>query len=297
MIVDTETQSGNLEQTFRRLRVAGLVAVVAAALFAAALASASAASAAATVVHSAEGGELKGGRLTLRGVSGRMTYATSAGRSGTLSVRLAHRRLFLPGKPATGTLHVAGHRSGDEAAFRLNRPRYNTARRTVSYRARPLTKKQLPSGAAGAAGIPVRRFGAASLSIVPHPTVASGDNGGNDCYALIDNNGGGRNAANLVLQSSSNWDTDSWAQGPPSEVDINRRGVVESDGGLARGCGFTTTWSMHPGGGAPTTQITISVTWPWGQLPTSTCDVSNPQAYQCWRNDSGGTIIWELGSR
>jgi hypothetical protein len=125
-----------------------------------------------------------------------------------VSVRRLHRRLFLPGKPATGTLHVAGHRGGDELTFKLTRPRYNRARRTVSYKVKRVGNGSLPSRAAQAAGA-ARRFGAASLSIVPAPQVAAGDNGGNDCEVEIFNNG----LYHLQAVSSSTWPTDNWAEG------------------------------------------------------------------------------------
>ncbi|HEY1274953.1 MAG TPA: hypothetical protein VGF25_08580 [Thermoleophilaceae bacterium] len=276
------------------LAKAHLFAMVAAGLAAAALAGAPAASAGTVIVHSAGSGELRGDRLILHGVNPRVSYATSSGRAGTESVRRVHRRVFVPGKPATGTLHVAGHHGGDEPTFRLSRPRYSAARDTVSYRARPLDNKRLPGGTARAAGIPARRFGAASLSIVPHTALASGSNGGNDCYALI-NNEGGFNAADLELQSSSNWDTDSWASGsPPSSIEINGTAAVESDGGLWRGCSQTTVWTRAPGGRAPTGTFTITVTWPWTQLPTSTCTTDQPDWYRCRRDDSNGAIVWDV---
>jgi hypothetical protein len=150
-------------------RIVGLAAVTAV-LFALALAPASAAPGDATMfVQSAARGQLGGGRLVLAGVSGRVSWATNAGRSGVISVRRLHRRLIRPGKPATGMLHIAGQRSGQELAFRLSRPRYNPARHTVAYRAKPLPKRRAaPAAAAGFR----RRFGAASLSIIPHPTLA-----------------------------------------------------------------------------------------------------------------------------
>jgi hypothetical protein len=286
MFTDAETPSGSYGRSCRRSTTAALVAVLATGVFAAALASASVASAATMVVHSAKSGGLHGGRLTLHGVSGRVTYAIGSGRSGTMSVERLHRRLFPPRKPAIGTLHVAGHRGGDEPTFRLSRPRYDAARSTVSYRVRPLASKPVPP-----------RFGAASLSIVPHPTLASGGNGGNDCEASIENMGGFQ-AADLELASSSQWDTDNWAASPPSTIEINRSADVESDGALARGCSFTTTWTRDVGGTTPVATITITVTWPWGDVPSSTCDIDNPQpqALQCTRHDSGGTITWWLES-
>ena len=104
--------------------------------------SSSAAAGAAMVVHSAKSGELKAGRLILGGVRGRVTWTGNDGRSGVVSVERVHRRLFVPGIPyATGLLHVAGHRGGDEPVFRLSRPRYSAARRTVSYRARRIRRR------------------------------------------------------------------------------------------------------------------------------------------------------------
>jgi hypothetical protein len=86
-----------------------------------------------------------------------------------------HRRLFAGRKPAaTGTLHVAGHRGGDELTVELTKPRYNATRHTVSYKIKRLGNGHLPSRAARAAGAPQRRkFGAASLSIVGASQTAS----------------------------------------------------------------------------------------------------------------------------
>ncbi len=63
----------------------------------------------------------------------------------TQSLRLSRPKLL-----ATGTLHVAGHRGGDELIFKLSKARYDRARRTVSYRPKPLNNKPLPSRAARA---------------------------------------------------------------------------------------------------------------------------------------------------
>ena len=128
----------------RRVR---LVAAVAAALSAAGLASVPGASAAPTLVLSAKSGELHEGRLILRGVGARASYLTGAGSSGTVTAKRLHRRVFLPGRPATATLHVAGHRGGDEPTFRLSRPRYKAARQTVSYRPSRSTTRVCPARA------------------------------------------------------------------------------------------------------------------------------------------------------
>ena len=137
-----------------------------------ALAVVSPASATTTVTHSAKSGELAGGRLILHGVRGKVTWTSDRGHSGRVSVRRLHRRGFAPRNPAaTGVLHVAGHRGGDEPTFKLSKPRYNRARRTVSYRAKPLNNKPLRGRTARAAGVgsPPSRFRAASLSVVPSP--------------------------------------------------------------------------------------------------------------------------------
>jgi hypothetical protein len=174
MYADTEQHSGILERTRWRVAagvwVAGLVAVLVGWL-AAAPASAQAPPADGTVfVHSAKSGKLAGGRLTLQGVGRRVTWAHHSDRSGVIAVRRLHRMLFSPRTPAaTGTLHVAGHRGGDELTFKLSKPRYNRARRTVSYKAKPLNHKPLPSRAAAQAAAAARQFGAASLSIVSAP--------------------------------------------------------------------------------------------------------------------------------
>jgi hypothetical protein len=148
---------------------AGLAVLAAAGLLAATATGAQPPAGGATMfVHSAKSSKLGGGRLTLHGVSRRVTWAHHSGRTGVLSVRRLHRRLFLVGTgAATGTLHVAGHRGGDELTFRLTRPRYNAGRHTVSYKVKRLGNGRLPSRAAhAAAGPPPSGFGPASLSIV-----------------------------------------------------------------------------------------------------------------------------------
>jgi hypothetical protein len=153
----------------RTIRAAGLAALAAAGLWAAtASGSAPPAGGATVFVHSATSGELGDGTLTLRGVSRRVTWAHNSGRSGVLAVRRMHRLLFADRKlAATGTLHVAGHRGGDELTFQLTKPRYNRTRHTVSYKIKRVGNGHLPSPAARAAGASQRRkFGAASLSIV-----------------------------------------------------------------------------------------------------------------------------------
>jgi hypothetical protein len=260
--------------------VAGLVAVLVGWLLAAAPASAATAK---MFTQSAKGGELKGGRLTLRGVSNRVTYVLNTGRRGTVSVRRLHRRHFLPGLPATGTLHVAGHRGGDEPSFRLSKPRRNAARDTVSYKAKRLDNKPLPKRAAQAAGLRApRRFGAASLSIVPHPRLTGS---GNDCLAGVYNSI--RNPGPLNLVSSSNWSTDTWVH-QPGGMGAGGSLPVESHGGFDRGCHWEAVWTID------SATISIEVTWAWGDNgPSTSCSSTKPQAYSCTRaNSYSGEIGW-----
>jgi hypothetical protein len=148
-----------------------LAAVAVAGLLAAAAGAQPPSAGATMFVHSAASGKLGGGRLTLHGVAGRVTWAHHSGRSGVLPVRRLHRRLFSSGRPAAvGTLHVAGHRGGDEPTFKLTRPRYNRARRTVSYKVTRLGKGRFPGRRGGRAAGAARRFGPASLSMVAGPS-------------------------------------------------------------------------------------------------------------------------------
>ena len=85
-------------------RIAGLVLVVAG-LVGAWPATALAAPGGATVfVHSAKSGEIREGRLMLRGVDRQLTWVTNGGRSGAVPVARLHRRLFHEG-------HTGGHRT------------------------------------------------------------------------------------------------------------------------------------------------------------------------------------------
>jgi hypothetical protein len=130
-----------------------LVALAAALLVPAVPATAAAAPGDATVfVQSAESGKLGGGRLVLAGVSGRVSFATNTGRAGVIPLRSLHRRLIPPGKPATGTLHIAGQRGGQELAFRLSRPRYTP----------PATPSPTASSRCGGAAPPAPQGSAAS---------------------------------------------------------------------------------------------------------------------------------------
>jgi hypothetical protein len=289
----TERRSGGVGGMGARLRVAGLVGVVAAALVALVSPTADAAS---MYVQSARSGELAGGRLTLHGVGRNVTWTTSGGRVGVVRITRAHKRLFSPETPATGTLHIAGQRGGDELAFRLSKPRYNAARATVSYRAKPLAKRTVAASAARsfAAAGGARRFGPASLSVVPHSAVAGGDNGGNDCQAGF----GNYTWYGMANVSSSKWNTDTWESpsarflqpgytiGNHNSVGVNSQfddALWESDGGLWEGCANHTTWTLavdpnDPGGsGTPPANVTFdfNLEWDWTKLPVFSCSTSD----------------------
>jgi hypothetical protein len=266
-------------------RRAGLAAASAAVV---ALAVASAASAATTFVHSAKSGELGGGRLTLHGVHGQVTWISDSGHSGRVSVRRLHRRGFASRNPAaTGVLHVAGHRGGDEPTFKLSTPRHDRARDTVSYRAKPLNKRRLPGGAARAAAVQQsRRFGTASLSMVPGPQVASGDGGGQDCHGKF-----GNGATFPLVADGDKWPTDSWVTDPTNDLLYGQQGEAslatwESEGGTLEGCSNTVTWSWIDGSVPPadaplTVQITTYVKWD-GSDHTNSCNItSGADKYKC----------------
>ncbi len=266
--------------------------VVAAAGLLAVLPAPASANSAMTFVHSASGGELAGNRLTLREVGRHVTWIHNGGRAGRVTIQRLHRRLFLPGRPATGTLHVAGHRGGQEATFRLSRPRYDLGRGTVSYTVRRLGKVRLPGRSARSAQ-GARQFGAASLSIVPHPQLTGGDNGGNDCpMGLVNETGYGVQAT-----GASKWDTDTWATAIPANEIVpshskvptgaDLRAFWESDGGLWRGCSNTATWQLVVDPNDPTqapppagVTFTFSMSWPWGSgSPSPSCSSTNSQFY------------------
>jgi hypothetical protein len=282
----------------RGLGVSSFARVVGAAALAAALCSlapTTAASAQSGVgssvfVHSARSGELTGGRLTLRGVSRRVTAISSDGRSGVVSVTRLQSRLFLPGQPVTGVLHVAGFRGGDEPTFSLTQPRYNASRRTVSYVAKRLNTRHLPRRGAGAAqSFAPTQFGAVSLSMA-----APVGDGGNDCETSV----GTPDIGGTFFTSGpdSKWDTDTWVLQPNiNGVSASVAATWQSDGGFLRGCSNTATFTAYAGSpdNSPTGTVTITTTWPWTKLPTSTCSTSTSQLV-CTQESGVSPITWQV---
>ena len=203
MSAHTDGRSHSFDETCRRsLIFAVILAVVGAGLFMLAPAAGAASVGSAVVfTHSAKSGELGGGRLTLHRVRRRVTWASNGGRSGVVRVKRMHSVLFSPGiTSAIGTLHVAGHRGGDEPTFRLSRPRYNASRRIVSYRAKPLNNKRLPGR--GARKPPT--FGAASLSLLDTPQVSRPLT--QTCLTTVANGTG----SNLQVTKADQQSSDSW---------------------------------------------------------------------------------------
>jgi hypothetical protein len=292
-------------------RVGGLVVVVGAGLFALAPATAAAGSRDAHVfMHSAKSGELVGGRLTLRGVGRQVTWANNRGRTGVIPVKRLHRLLFLPGtRPATGTLHVAGNSGGDELALKLSRPHYNASRGTVSYRAKRLNKQTSPRRPARASGVALRRFGAASLSIVGAPPVMAGDSGGNDCMTFFQNNIQGT-VYSLRAQSFSKGAGNTWIPNPTDPT----VGTVVASGGKTiwqsrgassddPGCSNSGTWEVieNPtGGGAPIATgitITFSVSLSSDYTFNYSCTSSDPSLFSCEpQQHAFGFASWFIGT-
>jgi hypothetical protein len=244
-------------------------------------------------VHSADSGELAGGRLTLHGVGRNVTWTTTSGRAGVERVSRVHQKLFQPNKPATGTLHIAGQEGGEELAFKLSAPRYDARRDTVSYRARPISKRARAAVAHSSAASPARSFGSASLSVVPHASIAPGGDGGNVCLAGFYNN----TWYGMQWVDDSKWDTDEWVDDDALDADLivgnrNLRGgnlpqsaTWETVGGLFRGCANHTVWKLVTDPTDPATSgsppgdviITFNIDWEWTQSPRFDCTTSNPR--------------------
>jgi hypothetical protein len=216
-----------------------------------------------------------------------VSYVNS-GRAGIVPVRRLHRRFFLPGRPATGTLHVAGYRGGDEPSFQLSEPRYIAARQTVSYRAKRLDKKPLPSG----------EFGAASLSIVPNRHLTGGNEGGNDCQMTFTHNLGGGWTIQLAPNGASTWPNDDWNPAPDPTAVYQQDAVVmwEADGHLATGCRTVVVWNVYPPINTPGTggTVTFVMEWDWGSNNVQySCTSTSPDVH-CDDQTNAGFHQYEL---
>lgn len=259
-------------------RATARVAVFVSGVGAAVALCASPVSAAMVVSYSAKSGQFDGGRLLVRGVSGRARYLTDAGRTGRMSLTRLHQRVFLPGKPPTGMLHIAGR--DDDLAFKLSQPRYNAKGQTVSYAAKPLPGTQLSRGVTHHAPL---QFADASLTVLPDPALGSTSN---DCIMAVNNDTGD----NLILQSSSNWSTDTWYTAPPGELNIGEYVDMESEGGFLRGCGFQATYGVAFG-----PEVTIAVSWAWGGGVSTTCTSTDTTQLVCQRHDT--TVVgWDIAA-
>jgi hypothetical protein len=237
----------------------GTILAGAAALVALAPATAVAAPGSATMfVHSAKSGKIEDGKLTLRGVGRHVTWAASDGeRSARVRIPTMHRALFARlAPPVTGTLHVAGHRGGEEPTFRLSRPRFNASRGTVSYRVRRV-RKRTHARAAGLAK--PRSFGAASLSVL------SDDR---DCLTMMENNTG--HPLQLArAEVNGTWTT---SPGTPGQT-VLAPGHGTTWEAAGDGCGHTVDWQTTdvPGGAL----ITISTAFDTGTpAPPYSCEAS-----------------------
>jgi hypothetical protein len=263
-------------------RFAGLAAV-ATALVVVSPASVGASGGATMFVHTATGGEVERGRLTLRGAGRRLTWVTNGTRTGRVPVTRLHRRLFPRSTPAaTGMLQVAGRR----AAFplRLSRPSFKPARGRVSYRVRSLD-----------GSIP-RRFGAASLSILGDPAVMGGTSGGHDCSARLLNHA----LYDLAVVSTSTLQTDVWNPEIRAGTVIPAlTGITDwqSDGGALLGCSNTVVLQFSATAGqpaAPTGTFTITTSYPWSSPFSNTCVPTNPSFVCRALIDEAGQAAWEI---
>jgi hypothetical protein len=275
---------------------------------------ASAAPSATTFVHSANSGELKGGRLTLRGVRRNVTWVDHAGRSGVVSVAALHRRLFgrlaPPGWPGSNTrlpaptaLLYVGQRPRRVAGLRLSQPRYSPARRTLSYRVTRLTGAATRAVRAGtdAAGHAAQQsvpsqFGPASLSIA---ALGSPDDVFH-CTTTVEND----TDYTIEATASGLWPNDTWNPGipvnylslPDSPSDTL---VYGSDGGFMRGCGNSSVWTIVDGPpGVRGVTFSFYTTIPYNSSgvpplqPPGTCTPSAPN-FKCVF-DQGGLNYWYL---
>ena len=114
-------------------------------------------------------------------------------------------------------------------------------------------------------------WGERPLTILPHPALAVGGNGGNDCQTVVRFQAA---AGGLRLGSSSLGDGDHWFQPPPTFLPAASSAVITAEGGALGGCGFQAAY-VAPGG----SRIIISMLWQWGAAPAITCEASSP--YQC----------------
>jgi hypothetical protein len=224
-------------------------------------------------------------RLTLRGVDANAIFFTDrpARDTGLISQKALMGALFGRARSApNAAVEVLGARKDqDVLAVKLTSPRYDARKRTLSYVVSRLNT--LSSGLrhyrARADRKLAARFGSVSLFI------DSGTAWGNSCTANVVNNTGSA----MVWQSESQWSTDTWqAGGDPANTGIPPNGAnfdAGSDsGGFARGCSFSTVWSLSDG-----STISMSTTDPYTGSNSFSCVSSEPSKYQCTINGSSIT--------
>jgi hypothetical protein len=236
--------------------------------------------------HSAAGGELRGERLALHGVSRRVTYVTAGGESGTLRVKRMHRLLFENTTP-TATLHIAGHRGGDELTLKLSGPRHRPERRTVSYRVERLDDHGLP--ARSIAANRTREFGRASLSIVSTPRALTGPFG-NICWTTFTNlTGYGMQAVSFDLIGGYN---QRWEQAGTvgQQLALGQYSSWKSDGNNGDGCSNHSVWTLirdpyDPRGPAPPAGVTFEM--------TNSLTPDGTPSYECTSSSTGFTCQFQ----
>jgi hypothetical protein len=219
---------------------------------------------------------LSGGRyrLTLRGVDPHVVYFSDRPQrvTGTTDTEHLVADLFGRGAPPNAALEIPGGDADHDAmAVELQSPRYDKAKRTLTYTVRglrdsgSLTHPRLAAMRDRLDRELPRRFGAVSLFI-------DDSDWGNTCTANLVSN-----AQNYVTESSANdWPTDHWDDNPAGlAIKPNETKGWKSGGGFGRGCSNTVTFNTWDG-----STIVITTESPVGSSNTYTCDVTNnPNGY------------------
>ena len=151
----------------------------------------------------------------------------------------------------------------------------------MRYRVARLGKRPGASQASGP-----DRFGAASLSIVGHPSrLGSSSDGGNYCAVGILN----LTIHDLQTPSATKWDTDDWDVGVPSVVEsLGGTGNWASSGGFLRGCSNTVVWAL---GSHPPVSVRITTTHPFPGNVIETCKPSD-SSYTCSQTLGIDEVNW-----
>jgi hypothetical protein len=230
----------------------------------------------------------KGARfdLRLRGVDGDVVWITDrpARDTGLMPVRrmLKLLRESARGAPPNVILEVDGGTRGPSAmAVVLRNVRYSAKSSVLRADARRLGTiggRRLRHYRGRLVDSLPRRFGTTSVFIDSAPFGST-----NFCKTRVQN----YTEQPVTLTDQFKWSTDTWDPAPPGNGYVLDLGAVagwQSDGGFARGCGNSTTWTQQDG-----TTFHTSLTDPYGDDPNSiSCTSSDPAGHPC-HIDTGST--------